>query len=264
MIELTQNSWAILIPFILFAVMALIEMRHPRHKLVFRQQRWITHTGFFIVNLGMGRLLSLLSVSSAAAYATQYNWGLFAVFNAPFWLELIAALIIYDFAVWAQHRAMHKIPFLWRAHQVHHSDRELDVSTALRFHPFELIISMLYKSLIIMALGIPIWIAIILELWLNINALFNHSNVKLPNWLDRLLRPILVTPDMHLVHHSIAVGEQQSNFGFGLSIWDRMAGSYLPQSAMGKNAEIIGLKSSQNESPTKWGWSMLQPFRPVE
>jgi sterol desaturase/sphingolipid hydroxylase (fatty acid hydroxylase superfamily) len=264
MIELSQIGWVTLAPFIIFSIMALIEVRHPRRKLEFRQRRWKTHAGFFIVNLGVGRLLSLLSVSSAAAYATELNWGLFALFSAPFWVKLIAGSIIYDFAVWAQHWAMHRIPYLWRAHQVHHSDRELDVTTALRFHPFELIISTLYKSLIVVALGVPIGIAVLLELWLNLNALFNHSNVSLPNWLDRLLRPILVTPDYHFVHHSIAIGEQQSNFGFGLSIWDRMAGTYLPVSGQGQKAETIGLKSSQNESPTKWGWSMLQPFRPVE
>jgi sterol desaturase/sphingolipid hydroxylase (fatty acid hydroxylase superfamily) len=152
---------------------------------------------------------------------------------------------------------MHKNPFLWRLHSVHHSDRDLDSTTALRFHPFELIVSTFYKSAIVALLGVPVLIVLLFELWLNANALFNHSNLKLPPRADRWLRTLLVTPDMHLVHHSTTASRQQHNFGFALTIWDRIFQSY----ASGPLDEPIGLASVQNDRPAYFAWSMVQPFR---
>jgi sterol desaturase/sphingolipid hydroxylase (fatty acid hydroxylase superfamily) len=264
MIEFAQNSWAMIVPFAAFAIFALAERLFPRQNLLFRNRRWITHAGFFVTNIGIGRAISLISVTSAAVFATQRGWGALNLVDLPLWVQLLVSLVVYDFAVWGQHAAMHKSSLLWRMHQVHHSDRELDVTTALRFHPFELIISTAYKSLVIIALGAPAWIAIAVELWLGINALFNHSNIALPRRLDYFLRYIIVTPDMHLVHHSIDPDEQRHNFGFGLTIWDRIFGRYLAESHAGRSNEIVGLQSEQNTSPTKWGWSMVLPFRPVK
>lgn len=268
MLETAQTSWALWVPIAAFTVCAFMEWMAPRYALQHRNRRWITHAGFFIVSIGLGRAIALISVSSAAAFATQKGWGALHVFDTPNWAQLLAVLIVYDFAVWAQHFAMHRFPILWRIHRVHHSDHELDVTSALRFHPFEIIVSTLYKSLVIMMLGAPVWIAVIVELWLNINALFNHSNIALPRRIDHLLRYFIVTPDMHLVHHSTSPHHQHHNFGFGLTIWDRLFNRYLviPEmgSKMGRAQQSVGLLSVQNSSSISWRWNMLLPFRPVE
>ena len=155
---------------------------------------------------------------------------------------------------------MHRFAFFWRMHAVHHSDRDLDVTTALRFHPFELIVSTLYKSAIVVLLGVPVIVALAFELWLNANALFNHSNVRLPSKIDRILRVFLITPDTHLVHHSVAVAEQKSNFGFALSIWDRLFGTYRAESAVGAENQKIGLSQFDDQQPASFIWSMKQPM----
>jgi sterol desaturase/sphingolipid hydroxylase (fatty acid hydroxylase superfamily) len=180
--------------------------------------------------------------------------------NWPFWVEALVAFIILDFAVWLQHFAMHRFPFLWRMHAVHHSDRDLDVTTALRFHPFELVVSTFYKSAIVALLGVPLVVALAFELWLNANALFNHSNIRLPKKLDRMLRMFFVTPDMHLVHHSVIVAEQKSNFGFALSIWDRLFSTYRAESHVGADNQKIGLSQFEDQRPSAFVWSMKQPL----
>ncbi|MFC4291322.1 sterol desaturase family protein [Sphingorhabdus arenilitoris] len=263
MIESGLGIWAIAVPAALFALLAIAEYWAPRRKLALgRYPRWITHGIFFLCNAAIGRLLSLIIVvGSAATWAETSGFGLLQMTSWPIWVEAIAAFVILDFAVWFQHFVMHKHPLLWRMHKVHHSDRDLDASSALRFHPFELILSTLYKSLWVALLGVPVMVALIFELWLNANALFNHSNIRLPKWLDRLLRPILVTPDMHFVHHSIVIGEQNRNFGFALSIWDRLFGVYLPESAGGQDQQIVGLQEAQNNSPGRALWSLLLPLR---
>jgi sterol desaturase/sphingolipid hydroxylase (fatty acid hydroxylase superfamily) len=145
-------------------------------------------------------------------------------------------------------------------HAVHHSDRDLDVTTALRFHPFELIVSTFYKSAIVALLGVPLVVALAFELWLNANALFNHSNIRLPKNLDRMLRIFFVTPDMHLVHHSVIVAEQKTNFGFALSIWDRLFGTYCAESNVGADNQKIGLSPFDDQQPSEFVWSMKQPL----
>ena len=156
---------------------------------------------------------------------------------------------------------MHRVPVLWQMHKVHHSDRNLDVSSALRFHPLELIVSILYKSAWIVILGVPVPVVVAFEIWLNANALFNHSNINLPRGVDRILRTFLVTPDFHFVHHSIVPSEQQHNFGFALNIWDKMAGYYLAEAAAGRDAQIVGLKEAQDNNPGRALWSLWLPFR---
>jgi sterol desaturase/sphingolipid hydroxylase (fatty acid hydroxylase superfamily) len=170
------------------------------------------------------------------------------------------AFVVLDFAVWLQHFAMHRFPFFWRMHAVHHSDRDLDVTTALRFHPFELIASTFYKSAMVALLGVPLAVALAFELWLNANALFNHSNIRLPKNLDRMLRIFFVTPDMHLVHHSVIVAEQKTNFGFALSIWDRLFGTYCAVSTVGADNQKIGLSQFEDQRPSAFVWSMKQPM----
>jgi sterol desaturase/sphingolipid hydroxylase (fatty acid hydroxylase superfamily) len=258
MIEAGLGIYAVAIPALLLILFAIAETIWPRRALVIgRHPRWLTHSLFFLTNAVIGRLLSfVIVVGVAASWAAENSFGLFQLTDWPWWAEAVAAFVILDFAIWLQHFAMHRFPLLWRMHAVHHSDRDLDATTALRFHPFELIVSTFYKSAWVALLGVPVLVALAFELWLNANALFNHSNIKLPARADRWLRRILVTPDMHLVHHSIIPSDQRQNYGFALTIWDRIFGTY----AAYQSEQPIGLASIQNIEPAQIGWSLKQPF----
>lgn len=261
MLQQGIGIYAFAIPVLLLALLAMAEFAWPRRPLVLgRIGRWRTHGLFFVANLAVGRLLSLVVIVSVAAlWAEKQQFGLLNLTKWPWLVEAALAFVLLDFAVWLQHWAMHRFRFLWRMHAVHHSDRDLDVTTALRFHPFELIVSTLYKSFIVALLGVPLLVALVFELWLNANALFNHSNIRLPAWLDRLWRMVLVTPDMHLVHHSTQPDDQRHNYGFAMSCWDRLFGTYRSQSSAGPN-HIIGLEGAQDTRPASWAWSMKQPL----
>ena len=262
MIEAGLGLYAIAIPALLLALLTFAEWNWPRRKLVLgRYHRWLTHALFFLTNAVTGRLLSMVVVVGVAAnWATSTGFGLFNLTDWPYPVEAILAFVILDFAVWLQHLAMHRFPILWRAHKVHHSDRDLDATTALRFHPFELIISTLYKSAWVALLGVPVLVALAFEIWLNANALFNHSNIRLPSALDRVLRYFIVTPDMHLVHHSTIMREQNTNFGFALTIWDRLFGTYTRESVVGRDKQEIGLAEISDHSPASFVWSMKLPL----
>ena len=162
---------------------------------------------------------------SAALFAAERGWGLFNHLVAPFWLALVAVMLL-DFGVWAQHLAMHKFAPLWRLHRVHQTGLDVDVTTGVRFHPFEILLSMIYKSLLVVGLGTPAVAAVVFEILLNASSLFTHDNLRLRTALDRALQLIVVTPDMHRVHHSVLRPETDSNYGFNLSIWDRLFGTY--------------------------------------
>jgi sterol desaturase/sphingolipid hydroxylase (fatty acid hydroxylase superfamily) len=262
MIEAGLGIYAIAIPALLLFMLAGAEYIWPRRPLVLgRYPRWRTHALFFATNAVVGRMLSFFVVIGVAAtWADAHSFGMLHVLNWPFGAEALMAFIILDFAVWFQHFAMHRFPFLWRMHAVHHSDRDLDVTTALRFHPFELIVSTFYKSAMVALLGVPLAVALAFELWLNANALFNHSNIRLPKKLDRMLRMFFVTPDMHLVHHSVIFAEQKTNFGFALSIWDRLFGTYCAESTAGVDNQKIGLSQFEDQQPSAFVWSMKQPL----
>lgn len=262
MIEAGLGIWAIAIPALWLAILLMAEAIWPRRELVSgRHQRWLTHALFFLTNAVVGRLLAFIMVVGVAAnWAAQNSFGLLNLTDWSWWLEAGVAFIILDFAVWLQHVAMHKWPLLWRMHAVHHSDRDLDATTALRFHPFELVVSTLYKSVWVALLGVPVLVALAFELWLNANALFNHSNIRLPKSLDRRVRKILITPDMHLVHHSTVVSEQHSNYGFALTFWDRLFRTYRPESAQGQGKQQIGLLEYEDSRPARFGWSMKLPL----
>jgi sterol desaturase/sphingolipid hydroxylase (fatty acid hydroxylase superfamily) len=261
MIEAGLGIYAVAIPAFLLSGLIIAEWLWPRRRLVLgRYPRWLTHALFFVTNAVVGRFLAFVVVVAVAAnWATQHQFGLFNLMQLPWWLEAILAFIILDFAVWLQHVALHRMPLLWRMHAVHHSDRDLDATTALRFHPFELIVSTLYKSAWVALLGVPVLVALAFELWLNANALFNHSNIRLPASVDRWLRKVLVTPDMHLVHHSILPNDQRTNFGFALTIWDRLFGTYGAH----QSEQPIGLADLQDARPGQIGWSLLLPFRKI-
>jgi sterol desaturase/sphingolipid hydroxylase (fatty acid hydroxylase superfamily) len=250
------------LPVIVFALMALAELLRPRRALVLgRFPRWVTAALFFGANRATVWMLAwIIAIPTAAAWAEASGFGVLNQLGWPLWAEIVAAFILLDLAMWVQHLATHKIPFLWRMHKVHHADRDLDISTAVRFHPFEIVVSTLWKALCVALLGVPALVALAFEAWLGANALFNHGNIDLPRWLDRIVRPFLVTPDTHLVHHSTDVREQQSNYGFALTIWDRLFGTYSAESAAGRDAQPIGLAEAQDERPGGFLWSARLPL----
>ena len=248
----------------LFAVFATVESLAPRRKrMVPVAQRWVTNVSITVLNTvalrAMAVALPFLAVG-AAVDAWSMGWGLFNRITLPLWIEILGAIVILDFAIWAQHWITHRVPLFWRFHRMHHADRDMDVTTALRFHPVEILASMALKIGLIYLLGPQAVAVVLFEILLNATAMFNHANIALPQWLDRIVRLVLVTPDMHRVHHSANRAEHNRNFGFALSIWDRIFGTYLGQPGGGHQAMTVGLEW-QDDQPAKLGWSLLLPFR---
>lgn len=248
----------------LFAIFAGLEALAPRRPRVQPQgRRWLTNLSITVLNTlalrALAIVLPFLAVG-AAVDAWSNGWGLLNTVAWPLWIEVLVALLVLDFAIWAQHLVTHKVPLLWRFHRVHHADRDMDVTTALRFHPVEILASMGLKIGLVYALGPQAVAVVLFEVILNGTALFNHANLRLPLWLDRALRLVLVTPDMHRVHHSTLRAEHDSNYGFALSIWDRVFGTYRARPAEGHDAIVVGLQW-QDDQPAKLGWSLWLPFR---
>ncbi|MEZ5844163.1 MAG: sterol desaturase family protein [Hyphomicrobiaceae bacterium] len=256
-----------------FLAMAALEVLLPKRKLTMpRGRRWLTNLSIVGIDSLLVRLMAnlplILGVAvvpiaavAAALWAERVGWGLLNLVMLPGWLEVVIALLVLDFAIWLQHLLSHKIPLLWQLHQVHHADRDIDVTTAIRFHPVEIALSMLWKIAWVLLLGPAALAVVLFEVILNGCAMFNHANVDLPPWLDRILRLFVVTPDMHRVHHSIERREHDSNYGFNLSIWDRVFRTYTAQPERGHLDMTIGLKPYQTDEPTKLAWSLLVPFR---
>lgn len=251
---------------LVFVVMAVLEIVSPKRALVAAKgRRWLTNLAIVGIDSLLVRLMAALAVPlvaiAAAVYAEANHIGLFNLLDWPVWLEILLAVVILDLAIWFQHWAAHRIPALWRLHQMHHADVDIDVTTAIRFHPIEIALSMVWKIACVLALGVSPLAVLLFEIILNGCAMFNHANVALPAWLDRGLRTFLVTPDMHRVHHSVIGRELNSNYGFNLSIWDRLFGTYTAQPSKGHDGMTIGLSNYQSEAPTQLGWSLLLPFR---
>ena len=245
----------------LLAMFAGLEAVFPRRKRVQpRGTRWVTHAGITIIDTFASRLMGPLLTLSVAAYAANKGWGLFNIVNWPAWLEVGVVLIVLDGLIYAQHVIFHRVPMFWRFHKVHHADRDLDVTSALRFHPLEIIVSLLYKALIVVVLGPAVFAVFLFEIILNGMAMFNHANLRLPLPLDRLLRVMFVTPDMHRVHHSIAYRETNSNYGFNLSVWDRIFRTYRPKPKAGQTDMTVGLSEYQSEKPSQFLWNLRLPF----
>ena len=248
----------------LFALFACAEVLLPRRaRNIKRSPRWFTNIGLIIIDSLTIRLMAFVlpvMAVAAAADASDKGWGLLSLVNWPNWVELILAILILDFVIWAQHLITHKIPLLWRLHQVHHADRDMDVTTAIRFHPIEIALSMMLKIGIVYALGPTAFAVILFEILLNGTAMFNHANINIPKNLDKVIRLLLVTPDMHRVHHSDIREEHDSNYGFSLSIWDRVFGTYVSQPMKGHDDMTIGLQW-QDEKPLKLSWALMLPFR---
>lgn len=250
-----------------FLIMALIELLWPKRKLVVsKKKRWLTNIGISAAGTLLLRLMAMLAVPvaavAAAFYAQAHQIGLLNHVAWPEWLKVAVALLALDLAIWAQHLASHKIPIFWRLHQVHHADRDIDVTTAVRFHPVEIGLSMVWKIAVVVPLGASPLAVFLFEVILNACAMFNHANIALPAWLDGVLRLVIVTPDMHRVHHSVLHREHDTNYGFNLSVWDRLFHTYTAQPEAGHQGMTIGLTPYQTEAPTRFGWSLWLPFRP--
>ncbi len=257
-----ETFWRLAIFIVLLLILMMLEALWPRRVRQFpRRRRWPTNFLMTIINTIALRLLAPLSGVMIALWASMNGIGLFNLIVLPNGLEILLTLILLDAAIWLQHVASHKIPLLWRLHRVHHIDQDIDVTTGIRFHPLEILLSMFYKAGIIACLGASMTNVILFEIILSGCALFNHANWALPRRLDRLLRLVLVTPDMHRVHHSTLRGETDSNYGFALPIWDRLFGTYRAQPAHGHDAMQIGLPEHQNAPPIPLIRSLILPFR---
>lgn len=242
-------------------LMLLLERALPRRvEDAQRRTRWPTHLGLVVISAALLALLPVAAVGTAL-WAQARGWGLLNQGSLPLWVTLPLAWLLLDAAIYAQHRAMHQLPLLWRLHRVHHSDVVFDATTGLRFHPAEILLSMLWKMAVVLALGAPPLAVLLLEITLNGFALFNHANLRLPG--DRWLRLLLVTPDLHRVHHSVHRDETDSNYGNTLSVWDRLFGSYRAQPREGHSAMAIGLPQFREPAAQRLTALLAQPRHPL-
>jgi sterol desaturase/sphingolipid hydroxylase (fatty acid hydroxylase superfamily) len=259
--ELAIRGGAFLLLFALFAGLEALAPR--RSRTLTRGRRWGTNLALTVLNTialrGLAVLLPLLAIG-AALDAERMGWGLFNQTGWSLWITLPLSVLILDLCLWAQHLVTHKVPLFWRFHRVHHADRDTDVTTGFRFHPVEVLASMLLKVGLVYLLGAPAVAVLVFEVILSGTSLFNHANLALPGWLDRSLRWVLVTPDMHRIHHSVLREEHDSNYGFALSLWDRLFRTYVPEPRAGQEAVTVGLEW-QDERPARLGWALTLPFR---
>jgi sterol desaturase/sphingolipid hydroxylase (fatty acid hydroxylase superfamily) len=245
-----------------FATMALWEAAATRRPLQqSKALRWTNNLALTFLNSIAVRVLFPTAAVGVAEFAAARGMGAFNVAGVPFPLAFVLSLVALDLAIWLQHRLFHAVPLLWRLHRLHHADLDFDVTTGARFHPVEILLSMLIKFAVVMALGAPALAVLAFEVVLNATSMFNHGNVRLPASVDRILRLAVVTPDMHRVHHSIDPRETNSNFGFNLPWWDRLFGTYRAQPAAGHDAMTIGIELFRTPCELRLDRMLLQPFR---
>jgi sterol desaturase/sphingolipid hydroxylase (fatty acid hydroxylase superfamily) len=245
-----------------FAIMAVWEALAPRRMLTAgRWPRWPSNLGIVVVDSLIVRLLVPTAAVGVSLYAAGHGIGLFHVLDLRLSVAALCGFLILDLVIYAQHVIFHLVPWLWRLHRMHHADLDIDVTTGLRFHPFEILISLGIKIATVLAFGIPPVAVFIFEVVLNATSLFNHSNVSMPPAIDRIARLVLVTPDMHRVHHSIVRAETDSNFGFNLPWWDRLFGTYRCEPQAGHGAMTIGLPIFRDRKELRLDRMLTQPFR---
>lgn len=250
----------------IFVSMALFELWSPRLERpemrgALKSRRWLTNLSIVILSSALLRVVFPAAAVGAALWAEANGYGLMRVVGLNGVVAGIIAFVVLDFAVWFEHLVSHKIPLLWRIHRMHHADTGFDVTTALRFHPLEILVSMLWKAAIVIALGAPVVSVLIFEIVLNGTSMFNHSNIRLPDRVDAILRRVIVTPDMHRVHHSTNPAETDSNYGFNFSFWDRLLSTYTRVPALGQDGMNIGLNEYRDDRPAGLWWSLALPFR---
>jgi sterol desaturase/sphingolipid hydroxylase (fatty acid hydroxylase superfamily) len=242
--------------------MALWELLAPRRpQAIGRFRRWPSNLGIVALNTLLVRLVFPTAAVGMAVLAEAHGWGLFQALKAPAWFAITASVIFLDLVIYLQHVLVHAVPALWRLHRMHHADLEFDVTTGARFHPIEILLSMAIKLGVVAALGAPAVAVLIFEVLLNATSMFNHGNVRLAERLDGLLRWIVVTPDMHRVHHSVVPRETNSNFGFNAPWWDRLFGTYRAQPAAGHQEMTIGISQFREPRELRLDRMLLQPFR---
>ncbi|HZL31659.1 MAG TPA: sterol desaturase family protein [Pseudolabrys sp.] len=247
---------------LIFTVMVLWEWAAPRRNLIAgRQPRWPGNLGILAIDILAVRLLAPTAAVGVALIAAQKGWGLFAWIGLPGWAAFVIGVVALDLVIYAQHYAFHHVPLLWRLHRMHHADIDIDVTTGVRFHPLEILLSLAIKIAAVAVLGVPAVAVVAFEVLLNATSMFNHTNVALPAWLDRLARWIVVTPQMHQVHHSIVREETNSNFGFNLPWWDRLFRTYREAPAAGEAGVVIGLPIFRDVAELKIVRLLTQPFR---
>ena len=242
--------------------MALWEVAAPRRRReIPRLLRWSSNLGIVALDTLLVRLLFPVVAVGLAVVAEQRGWGLLNILDLPFWLAFLLSLLLLDLTIYLQHVMFHAVPALWRFHRMHHADLEFDVTTGLRFHPVEILLSMGIKLAVVMALGPPAIAVLVFEVLLNATSMFNHSNIRIPVAIDRVLRLLVVTPDMHRVHHSIHPSETNSNFGFNLPWWDRLLGTYRAQPRDGHLGMTIGIEQFRSRRDLWLDRMLVQPLR---
>jgi sterol desaturase/sphingolipid hydroxylase (fatty acid hydroxylase superfamily) len=242
--------------------MAAWEIFAPRRdQRIGRGRRWPSNIGVVALDTLLVRLLFPVTAVGVALLAEARGWGLFATLGLPAWASIVLGVMLLDLAIYLQHVLFHAVPALWRLHRMHHADLEFDVTTGARFHPIEILLSMGIKLGVVAALGVPALAVLIFEVLLNATSMFNHANVRIPKSIDRVLRWLVVTPDMHRVHHSIVRRETNSNFGFNLPWWDRLFGTYRDQPAAGHEGMTIGIEQFRDPQELRLDRMLVQPFR---
>jgi sterol desaturase/sphingolipid hydroxylase (fatty acid hydroxylase superfamily) len=245
-----------------FVALAVAEALAPRRKRTANKpQRWLSHFSLVVINTIAARILLPIGAVGMAFLAERHGWGLFNNIAIPAWLAVALAFVLLDLAIYLQHVLFHAVPLLWRLHLVHHADLDFDVTTGLRFHTIEIVLSLGIKLAAVCLLGAPALAVLLFEIALNATSMFNHSNLHLPRWLDMVLRFVVVTPDMHRVHHSANALETNSNFGFNLPWWDFLLGTYRSAPRAGHEQMIIGLAEFRDEHRVESLWGVLTlPF----
>ena len=244
-----------------FGLLVALEFLSPARKLSYRLTRWRTNLGLIAAGTLLLRLIFPIAAFGVSLWADAHHVGLFHFLNLPFAAAFILSLLALDLLIYGQHVVLHHVPVLWRLHKVHHADTELDVTTALRFHPFEIILSMIVKMAAVAGLGAPPLAVLTFEILLNASAMFSHANIALPPRADGLLRRVIVTPDMHRVHHGDVSALQNRNFGFNLSLWDRIFATYHNVDKAGLAAMRVGLAGLDDTKPGRFFWSLILPFQ---
>ncbi|MDB9857700.1 sterol desaturase family protein [Amylibacter sp.] len=246
----------------ILVTMALWEVAAPRRRRdIPRVTRWTNNIALVVLDTAILRLTFPILAVGLAVMAEEQGWGLFNIVDVPIWVSIVASMLLLDLAIYLQHVMFHAVPGLWRLHRMHHADLDFDATTGLRFHPIEILISMGVKLAVVAALGPPAVAVLLFEVLLNATALFNHANINLPRRLDRVLRLVVVTPDMHRVHHSVDPRETNSNYGFNLPWWDRLLGTYVAQPAKGHEGMEIGIEQFRTRRDLWLDRMLIQPLR---
>ena len=246
----------------ILTIMTLWEIVAPCRRLSApKTMRWFSNVGLLVLGTTVLRALFPMATVGVAAIADEHQWGMFQSLQVPYWQTVVFSIILLDLTTYLQHTLFHALPVLWRMHKVHHVDLDFDVTTGLRFHPLELLLSMVGKLAVVLLLGPPVIAVLLFEVILNATSMFNHGNVSLPDQIDRYLRWFIVTPDMHRIHHSTITQETNSNYGFNLPWWDYILGTYRHRPSVSHTSMTIGLAEYQKDlRAEQLPWMLVLPF----